>query len=162
MRPGRRIETCPECGCPAVARTSARGSVMEHHEPGGKLCKAAAWGREADARGLVRVVGEAVTDLSSLVEVVYGPYNRTLAEVPTDDRGRPQGRPGVVSAAWAPRWAVVLAAAFGSWPSKEKKRAFKRAAAEPEWRDALLSVADLAGSAEDARRVVVAFCKGET
>lgn len=162
-------DRCARCGSLLVRERPTRtvGIFLDSaderpivHEPGGQRCRANAWKKEAEARDLVHVAGDALADLLKLtaceVGIVYGP-------------GYHYGADGILSfcktLAWAPRWAVALSCvgaigSLGSYGDRLRK-AFARAASDPDFAAAVMSTASLAEDFTARRRVLAQLIKSE-
>jgi hypothetical protein len=166
--------TCPTCGEPAAPLRSNIGAKLGEHTPGGLVCRQATklaearrWAEEADRRGLVRVTGPLISDLSQRMLPVYGPYYVTAADVEAERRAagweKVQRRPGVATAAYFPRWAVLIEQALGGLSggcqASQKEAAFRRAEGNEEFAAAVAAAADLAETKAEARKAVAALCK---
>lgn len=163
--------TCQACGLPAAPEYNARGSKVGDHTPGGVVCRrasdvaaAAAWAKEAAARGLVRVTGGVASTLAQHVPPTYGKHYMTAADLEEQrvQNGwyKNQGRVGVVTSAYFPRWLVYIEQAFGDFDSEAKKEAI-RLCADADFQQAVMTVADLSASPAEARKAVVALCRRE-
>jgi hypothetical protein len=164
-------ETCPACGEPIVRKLSGRGAVVSAgHEVDGPNCRLAAWSREVERRGLVRVVGRAAAYLYDRGLVEYGPFWLTVEQEMRDaaQLGREGGvqppfrskAPCRVKSAFAPRWAYEVSRAFDTVDGSRGGQALIEFVRKDEnLQRAVEAAAMLAEDAAGARKAVAAVVR---
>lgn len=134
--------TCSICGTPLAASWSMRGG----HQPSGSKCKVAKTARDMAAIDYCYVNGEAAIKLTDYgVGIKYGFIE---SRAPFVLNGAPATKTAAVTAAFAPKHAAYLLNAGGLKIGK----ALKRAKDDEEFRAVVITVYELAGDADDARR----------
>jgi hypothetical protein len=102
-------ERCPQCGV-ALDTPWNPDRPRLNHAAGSKACKVRAWGREAEARDLVRVSGTQAIELDRFgVPTVYGPNLESESDYTDPGRYHTPTQPRrFVTSSYAPRWAAAL------------------------------------------------------
>ncbi len=146
--------TCPDCGCTLAGSWSMRGG----HQPGSAACKVAKTARTMNEADYCRVSGaDSVELLGKGVPVKYGFVDGP--GVPNPLVGMViAGSKRMVTAAFAPKHVVYL---FRASQGLKLRSAIARAETDPDFRAAIIAVAELAGDEQAARQAIRTYLASE-